>query len=92
MAFNRASELIKRYQEQYDCCKTGSIGVRGDIERLETFLKDILEDEEKLKDFDGGLNAFGTSIEVAKEKIEALKTIQKAIELVYPSPEPEEGP
>ena len=89
MSFNQASELVKQYQGKYDCCKTGSIGVGNDIRNPEAFLKDIQADPEKLKDFEGGLNAFGASVKQAQEKLKAFKTIQAAIDLVYPPPEPE---
>ena len=90
MSFNRASELVKRYQEQYDCCKTGSIGVVKDIRSLENFIKDILADEEKKKDFTGGLNAFGSSVVKVREKLKGFREIVAAIDAVYPPKEPEE--
>ena len=90
MSWNKASELVKRYQEQYDSCKTGAIGVANDIRNLENFIKDILADEEKKKDFTGGLNAFGTSVVKVKEKLKGFREIQAAIDAVYPPKEPEE--
>ena len=89
MSWNSASELVDRYRERHNSIKTGSISIANEIRRHEAALEGVVADPEKLKDFEGGLNAFGGSVKQAKARIKAFKTIQAAIDAVYPPPEPE---